>query len=130
MSRIGMLVVALLVLGSLVGAAVVARAPEVNAAWQRVNEQCGQPLAAANCLDLARTLNALRVRVLLAAFCLIFGGAVSALGCSLISTASATTPAAGGRQDLRRGNQTIPLALIAVGGVAVIGGLVLSTWIR
>lgn len=125
-----MLVVGLLLVGSVAGAVLVAKSPEVDAAWQRVDEQCSQPLAAANCLDLARALNALRVRVLLAAFCLMFGGAVSALGCSFVSTASATTPPVGGRQDLRRGNQIVPIGLIIVGGMAVIGGLILSTWLR
>lgn len=58
---------------------------------------------AADCLDLARTLNALRVRMLLVAFCLVFGG--------------------------WRPNQTIHVVLVAIGGVAVIGGLFVSTYI-
>lgn len=46
MSRIGWFAGALLLIASLAAAVVVARSPELNAAWQRVNDVCSQPLAA------------------------------------------------------------------------------------
>jgi hypothetical protein len=130
LSRVGLFVGALLLVATVAAAVVVARSPELSAAWQRVNEVCSQPPVAADCLDVARTLNALRVRILLMAFSLVFGGTVSALGCVLIGAASDATQAAGGRQDLRRSSQTVPVVLVAIGGVAVIGGLFVTTYIR
>jgi len=123
----GSFVGALLLIASLAAAVAVARSPELNVAWQRVNDICVQPLAPADCLNLARTLNALRMRIVLAAICLVFGGTVSALGCFLIGTASAATQGTGGRLDLRR--PRVPVVLVAIGGVAVIGGLFLSIYV-
>jgi hypothetical protein len=99
--------------------------PEVAFAWTRVNEECGKSLALRDCLDLVRVVNGLRVRSWLVAFCFLFGGAVSAVGCCIASFALAS-PQPTARPDARRATATAAILLVALAAVVVTGGLLIA----
>jgi len=126
----GLVAGAALLIATIGAVTVVAISPELSTAWRHVSAMCGQSSGAPDCIGLIRSVNALRARVVLMTESLAFGGIISALGCVLIGAGSTTARGAGGRHDFRRVSQTIPLLLVAIGGVVTIGGLFVSTYIR
>ena len=126
MSRFVIVVMSLLTIGGLVAAYFAVSSPEVGLAWARVNDECGRSATVRDCLELLRAVNALRIRTWLVAFCFVFGGAVSALGCGVATSVLIASPQGATRQDGRRVNALSGIALVAVGGLLVACGLVVA----